>query len=87
MYLGTYLSALYRNTEVLVLTFVGGGAFENPFDLILSTIAKVHIQVSPKSNLKQVILPIYDVSKSPDLIVKALTDVRYPSDKIKIIQQ
>lgn len=86
-YLGTYLSALYRRTEILVLTFIGGGCFNNPFNLIISAMVDAHIKVSPKTNLKKVIIPIFDGSKSPNLIVIELLRRGYPSDKIKIIKK
>ena len=86
-YLGTYLSALSRNTEILILTLIGGGCFDNPIDLIMSTIAKVHVNISYKGNLKKVILPIYDISRSPDQIVKYLLSFGYPQHLIKIIKK
>ena len=86
-YLGTYLSALYRQTEVLVLTFIGGGCFNNPFDLIVSAIVNAHVQLAHQSHLKKVILPIFDISRSANQIVTSLLQAGYPRDRIKIVEK
>jgi hypothetical protein len=86
-YFGTYLAAVLKETEVVVLTFIGGGCFYNPIRTIIETIAEVHTEIMklyPFNNIKQVILPIYDKRNSPEDIVGALVNLDYPKDKIII---
>jgi len=85
-YLGTYLSAIKRNTEVLVLTLIGGGVFANPLTLILSAIARAHAYyvASKRGNLKQVILPLYASNVSPTDVLFALERIHYPAHFITI---
>lgn len=71
-YTGIYLAAIQRKTEVLVLTLIGGGSFNNPFEMIVNVIAKVHSAFGSKGNLKRVILPLWDKSKSPEVIIEEL---------------
>lgn len=84
-YMGTYLSAMYRRTEVLVLTLVGGGAFRNPYEMIVKAIVEAHLQLGITGQLKQVILPLYDSDHDPDLLVKMLISGGYPNHLISII--
>ena len=60
-YEGTYLSAIITKAPKLVLTLIGGGAFNNSLDLIIRVIMKTHAIYAdylPKDC--EVILPIYE---------------------------
>lgn len=84
-YTGTYLSAIYRRTEVLVLTLIGGGCFNNPYKDIITALVQVHCDLSNQGHLKKVILPLYDDSRSPTLIVEQLVAKGYSKQQIKVI--
>ncbi len=67
-YVGTYLSAIYRQSPRLVLTLVGGGCFCNPIQLIVNAIAYAHHTLGLYlAQGCQVELPIYD-HESPEII-------------------
>ena len=59
-YDGTYLAAHMRDTERLLLTLIGGGVFLNPLPEIISAIARAHVNIGPMTNLREVILPLFD---------------------------
>ena len=61
-YEGTYLAAILRKTEHLVLTFVGGGVFGNPIEDIAKAIAQAHQNWSQYSSLQMVRIPIYSIN-------------------------
>ena len=61
-YEGTYLAAILRKIEHLVLTFVGGGVFGNPIEEIAKAIAHAHQKWSKHSSLQTVRIPIYSVN-------------------------
>ncbi len=64
-YYGTYLCAVYRRSPRLVLTLVGGGAFNNPKNVIAKAIALAHKQLGPYLPLGcRVELPIYDINSA-----------------------
>jgi hypothetical protein len=78
-YVGTYLCAIYRRSPRLVLTLVGGGAFNNPKNIIVNAIANAHKKLGCYLPVGcQVELPIYETdsteivkhfkSKLPNLI-------------------
>ena len=58
-YQGTYLSALFCNNPLLMLTLIGGGSFANPPHLIAQAIAKAHKNYAGLTPLQKVILPLY----------------------------
>ena len=61
-YEGTYLAAILRKTEHLVLTFVGGGVFGNPIEDIAKSITEAHQKWSQHSSLQTVRIPIYSIN-------------------------
>jgi hypothetical protein len=63
-YEGTYLSAIIRKSEKIVLTLIGGGAFENPLHLIVDNIMNIHNAYSEfLIDNCEIILPIYEPNK------------------------
>lgn len=73
-YIGTYLAAICRQSERVVLTLIGGGAFNNPIELIIEVLATVHNKFSKYLPKKCVVeLPIYVVGEHQyerDLLTK-----------------
>ena len=84
-YDGTYLSAIYRQTEKLVLTLIGGGVFNNPLQLIFDSVANSHIHYAPLSSLKEVILPLYNINIDPQYLIDKLISNGYAANNIKVM--
>lgn len=85
-YMGTYLAAIHRQTEVLVLTLVGGGSFNNPYNLIMDAIVDAHIKFGNQGYLKKVIIPFYDFTQSPQILINNLLSRGYPAELINMEQ-
>jgi hypothetical protein len=63
-YEGTYLSAIMRKSQKIVLTLIGGGAFENPLHLIVDVIMNIHNLYSEfLIDDCEIILPIYEPNR------------------------
>jgi hypothetical protein len=60
-YNGVFLSAILRQSEILFLTLIGGGSFNNPINLILDEMMSAYLKWAnhPKSKLKKVVLCLY----------------------------
>ena len=82
-YTGTYLATILSKSQVLVLTLIGGGVFNNPYDQIADIIALVHVKYAYHFN--EVVLPLYSIYNDPTIIVKKLQTNGYPPDKIRIL--
>lgn len=82
-YEGTYGAANLRGTKKLVLTLIGGGAFNNPIELIAKIIAETHAKFS--GNLEEVILPLWDDKLNPNLFIKELKRAGVREDFIQVI--
>ena len=82
-YEGTYLAAACRRSPKLVLTLIGGGAFQNPHELIVEAIKNAHQKYSkyllPKC---KVMLPIYEPKSK---IAKLLKDAINEVDVVQLI--
>lgn len=83
-YDGTFLCANERGTERLVLTLVGGGVFHNPIEEIYQSIVNAFVNIGCHSNLKEVILPMYDVRNNPNPLINKLKDAGVPEECIKL---
>lgn len=84
-YEGTYLAANYRKSERLVLTLIGGGVFYNPLELIIKAIARAHLDLDIGSELREVILPLFDPKHNHLEIIKILRQEGLPKDRIQVI--
>jgi len=60
-YDGTYLAAVKRQSKELILTLIGGNAFNNPIKLIIEAMAEAHEKYGKYLHPKcKVLLPIYN---------------------------
>ena len=74
----TYQAATYRQTKTLILTCIGGGAFQNPLENISVALAsshKLYLNSAGRKSLKKVILPLYEVNSDPHVFVHALNEI------------
>ena len=69
-----------------MLTCIGGGCFNNPFELIVQRMIVNFISLS-ESDLKEVILPLYDKRMDYNVFVKELKKYNYPDSLINVIFQ
>jgi hypothetical protein len=82
-YDGTYLAARSLESRKLVLTFIGGGVFNNPFELIIEAIVNAHLGIDTEY-LDEVILPIFDPSVNHLEVMKLLEHHGLPKELIRI---
>jgi hypothetical protein len=64
-YEGTYLAGIIRKSPKIVLTLIGGGTFNNPMNIIVDKIIKIHNLYSeflPKDC--EVVLPVYEPNRT-----------------------
>lgn len=62
-YDGTYLTAVAQQSRRLVLTFIGGHAFNNPMRLIIQAIVDAHEKYGQYLHSQcKIVLPIYDTN-------------------------
>jgi hypothetical protein len=82
-YDGTYLAARSLESRKLVLTFIGGGVFNNPFELIIEAIVNAHLGIDTEY-LDEVILPIFDPSVNHLEVMKLLEHHGLPKELIRV---
>jgi hypothetical protein len=92
-YEGTYLAAISRKTEHLILTLVGGGVFGNPIEDIAKAIAQAHQNWSQYSSLQTVRIPIYSINAMKGdtnialVLYETLQNVGIAKDNITILYE
>lgn len=82
-YVSTFLAAAKNNTQILILTLIGGGVFYNPLTSIIN--AMIEQLIKYPGNLQEVILPLFDPNINHTIIINKLNSIKYPKNKINVV--